>query len=183
MTAPPVIRPYQEQDATQVRVLFIAVNHALAPPPMRAAFEIYVAHALDEEIDRIPAYYGERDGGFWVAEQEGRIVGMFGLEPGSPGALELRRMYVDPSVRRRGIAALMLRYAEAETWRRQFERLELSTSELQPEAVALYKRYGFRLLREVVAEDLSNKTVGGGIRRYHFEKILRHLPGSCPGAT
>jgi putative acetyltransferase len=86
--------------------------------------------------------------------------------------MELRRMYVDPSVRRSGIARLMLRFAEAECRRLNVRRLELSTSELQPAALELYRHTGYRLLREVVAEQASNKTLGGGIRRYHFEKIL-----------
>jgi hypothetical protein len=28
------------------------------------------------------------------------------------------------------------------------------------------------LVREVIAEDISNKTVGGGLRRYYFDKTL-----------
>jgi hypothetical protein len=50
--------------------------------------------------------------------------------------------------------------------------LELSTSELQPAALQLCRNAGYRLLCEVVAEQVSNKTLGGGIRRYHFDKIL-----------
>jgi putative acetyltransferase len=50
--------------------------------------------------------------------------------------------------------------------------LTLSTSELQQAALAFYRRSGFRLLREEVGAAQSNKTVGGGIRRYHFEKEL-----------
>jgi putative acetyltransferase len=42
----------------------------------------------------------------------------------------------------------------------------------KPTAIALYKSKGYRLLREAVAIDSSNKTVGGGIRRFEFEKIL-----------
>jgi len=48
----------------------------------------------------------------------------------------------------------------------------LSTSELQHAALALYRQAGYFLLREEVAETASNKTVGGGIRRYYFAKTL-----------
>ena len=61
------IRPFAEQDAVQVRELFITVNRLLSPPDLRDVFEAYIERALTEEMDRIPAYYGERDGGFWVA--------------------------------------------------------------------------------------------------------------------
>ncbi len=155
-----------------MRALFIAANRLLAPPAMRDAFEASIARALTEEMDRVADYYAERDGGFWVAIRQQQLVGMFGLEPAPPDALELRRMYVDPSARRNGIARLMLRHAEAECRRRNGRKLELSTSELQPAALALYRQAGYQLVREVIAERASNKTLGGGIRRYHFEKIL-----------
>lgn len=172
LSAATVIRPFGESDAAQVRELFIAVNRLLAPPHMRDAFEAYIARSLTEEMDRVAAYYGERGGGFWVAVRAEKVVGMFGLEPAGPDALELRRMYVDPTVRRTGIGRLMLRFAEDECRRLEVRRLELSTSKLQPAALELYRNAGYRLLREVVAEQASNKTLGGGIRRYHFEKIL-----------
>jgi GNAT superfamily N-acetyltransferase len=86
--------------------------------------------------------------------------------------MELRRMYVDPAERRAGIARQMLKFAEEECRRRGIPRLELSTSELQYAALALYRQAGYLLLREEVAETASNKTVGGGIRRYYFAKTL-----------
>jgi GNAT superfamily N-acetyltransferase len=166
------IRPFEERDASRVRELFIIVNRLLSPPNMREVFESYIARSLAEEIDRIPAYYGERGGGFWVAIRDQRIVGMFGLERAGPESLELRRMYVDPSARRRGIAASMLRHAEDECRRLAIDKIELSTSELQSAAVALYMQAGYQLVKEEVALDATNKTIGRGIRRYYFEKGL-----------
>jgi GNAT superfamily N-acetyltransferase len=166
------IRPFIEEDATSVRELFIVVNRLLAPPEMRNKFESYITRSLIEEVDRIATYYGERNGGFWVALMENKIAGMFGLELVARDALELRRMYVDPSVRRSGIARQMLRYAEAECRRRGIPRLELSTSELQGAALELYRAEGYLLVREETAETSSNKTVGAGIRRYYFEKTF-----------
>ena len=79
-------------------------------------------------------------------------------------------MYVDPLARRGGIARSMLRFAEAACARFGARTLELSTSELQPAALALYRNAGYRLVKEATAEAASNKTVGGGIRRFYFEK-------------
>ena len=167
------LRAFAERDAAQVRELFITVNRLLSPPDLRDAFEAYIERALTEEIDRIPAYYGERDGGFWVAVKGDKVVGAFGLERASDNAMELRRMYVDPLARRQGIARQMLEFAESECRRRSVERLELSTAEIQYAAIALYKNTGYRLVRQETAEMSSNKTVGSGIRRYYFEKVLR----------
>src|SRR5215472_12790018 len=153
--------------------LFITVNRLLSPPDLHDAFEAYIERALVEEINRIPAYYGERDGGFWVAVRADKVVGTFGLEPASDEAMELRRMYVDPSARRQGIARQMLQFAEDECRRRSVYRLELSTAEIQRAALSLYRNAGYKLVREEIVEALSNKTVGSGIRRYYLEKILQ----------
>jgi putative acetyltransferase len=167
-----IIREFRPSDAGAVRDLFIRVNRLLAPAHMRDAFEAYIARSLVEEIDRVADYYSERGGGFWVAEEGGTLAGMFGLEASGDHAMELRRMYVDPHMRRRGIARRMLAFAEQECRRRKRPRLDLSTSELQAEALALYRGAGYPEIREEVADAASNKTVGGGIRRYHFSREL-----------
>ncbi len=166
------ILPYSVGHAAAVRELFIRVNRLLAPPAIKDQFESYIERSLAEEIDCIEEYYRDRNGGFWVAIDGNVVVGMFGLEQIAPDVMELRRMYVDPDQRRRGIARKMLAFAEAECGRRGFMRLDLSTSELQREALALYRNAGYRLLREETATEASNKTIGGGIRRYYFSKQL-----------
>jgi len=168
-----LIRAYQGADHEAVRDLFIRVNRELAPAALRDRFEAYIALALREEIDRIGDYYDPAlGGGFWVAAEGETVVGTYGLEPGGAGAFELRRMYVDPAHRRRGIGALLLSHAEATCRGKGASKLVLSTSELQTAAIALYNAAGYRLVREVVAAQASNKTVGGGIRRFEFEKEL-----------
>jgi GNAT superfamily N-acetyltransferase len=166
------IRPFAATDARRVEELFVSVNRLLSPAHLREAFEEYIARSLTEEIRRIADYYGERHGGFWVALEGNRIIGTFGLERTAADAMELRRMYVDPSVRRAGVARQMLQYAEDECRWRNIARLELSTSELQREALAFYRNAGFRFLREEIAEETTNKTVGQGLRRYYFAKKL-----------
>jgi putative acetyltransferase len=166
------IRPFEERDACEVRELFIAVNRLLSPTNLREAFEVYIEQALAEEIDRIAAYYSERNSGFWVATQNESVVGMFGLERASPDAMELRRMYVDPATRRAGIGRRMLCFAEEECRQRGVARVVLSTAEIQEAALALYRKVGYRLVREEIAEAASSKTVGSGLRRFHFEKRL-----------
>ncbi|WP_156944025.1 hypothetical protein [Bradyrhizobium sp. Ec3.3] len=60
-----IIRPFAEEDADQVRRLFVRVNRLLAPPHRAEAFEQYIAVSLDEEIGQISRYYSRRQGGFW----------------------------------------------------------------------------------------------------------------------
>jgi GNAT superfamily N-acetyltransferase len=166
------IRPFADGDAVEVRELFVATNRLLSPPDLRDAFEGYIERSLAEEIDRIADYYCERDGGFWVAMQNKRLVGTFGLERASPDAMELRRMYVAAAARRTGIGRRMLQYAEDECRRRNVKRLELSTAQIQIAALAFYRSAGYQLVREDLAEITSNKTVGAGLRRFYFQKVL-----------
>lgn len=167
------IRRFQPTDATAVRAMFIEINRDLAPEGHEAAFERYIDMSLAEEIDRIEAYYGERRGSFHVVISNGLLIGMLGLEPAGEEAMELRRMYVDRRFRGSGVASAMLVHAEGECRRTDCLRLVLSTSERQKAALAFYRRSGFRQLHEEIAEAASNKTVGGGIRRFHFEKRLK----------
>jgi len=184
LSAEVTIRPFADDDAPQVRELFIVVNRLLSPPDLRDAFEAYIERALAEEIDRITAYYEQRDGSFWVAMQNDKLVGTFGLERPSPD-MELRRMHVDPGARRRGIARQMLRFTEDECRRRKISKLELSTSELQNAALAFYNNSGYRLVREDLVQTGSNKTVGAGVRLCEYQLSspsdrLRGFPESLP---
>ena len=173
MSSSILIRPYQHEDHAAVRDLFIRVNRELAPAALRDRFEAYIELALWEEIDRIRDYYDPARGhGFWVAVEGGALVGNYGLEAAGEGRFEIRRMYVDPAHRRRGIGALLLAHAEATCRHGGASKVILSTSELQAAAIALYKSAGYRLVREVVATGATNKTVGGGIRRFEFDKSL-----------
>ena len=170
------IVPFSAQYAEDVRALFIAINRALAPADRREAFEAYIARSLEEEIGRIEDYYTKAGGLFRLAFTGDTLRGMYGLEPLDAARIELRRMYVAPNFQRRGLARQMLLDAERQAVSRGYEKLVLSTSELQQAALGLYSSAGFDLIREEIAETASNKTVGGGIRRFHFEKRLGREP-------
>ena len=177
-TMPPgnaaLLRPYADRDAAKVRDLFVRINRELAPVFMSEAFERCIALALRDEIGRIPDYYRPSPGsGFWVAEDaQGTLLGMFGLEPAAAEAAELRRMYVAPGARGRGLARAMLAEAERLCLTAGLRRLVLSTSELQLAALRLYRNAQYRLVGDEVAGEATIKTVGSGLRRYHFEKVL-----------
>lgn len=172
MNNPVEIRPYQDSDEEMVLHLFKVVNRLLAPADLKNRFEDYIASSIEEEIGRIRDYYREHEGSFWVAVCGTRLAGMFGLETAGNSAMELRRMYVDPTFRRQGIARQMLHFAEEHCRAQSIGTLELSTSELQPAALSLYHASGYRLIRQDVAETATNKTIGSGIVRSYFSKNL-----------
>lgn len=59
------------------------------------------------------------------------------------GDAELKRMYVVPAARGRGLARAMLRHLEQTALEAGRTRVVLETGELQPEAIALYKSEGY----------------------------------------
>jgi len=81
---------------------------------------------------------------FLIARLEGRPVGCAALRPIDAKAAEVRRMYVAPSVRRRGIARRLLAELEGKAGEFDYAILRLETGNRQPEAIALYESFGFR---------------------------------------
>ena len=87
-----------------------------------------------------------------VAEGRGAfVVACIGGEPGGCGAIrridagtgEIKRMYVAPSLRGRGIGVHLLATLEAEARRLGLSRIVLESGTRQPEALGLYRRAGY----------------------------------------
>lgn len=80
---------------------------------------------------------------FLVAELDGRPVACGGLRLLEPGVAEVKRMYVDPSVRGRGLARQLLRELVDGARAAGLAQVRLETGSEQPESVALYVSEGF----------------------------------------
>lgn len=78
-----------------------------------------------------------------VADLDGLPVGCGGLRPYGADAGEVKRMYVDPAVRGKGVARSLLAALVAHARQVGMRRLLLETGTEQPEAVALYEREGW----------------------------------------
>ncbi|WP_170479982.1 GNAT family N-acetyltransferase [Ruegeria arenilitoris] len=172
MVAQIVIRGFEKGDIDDVRSIFIEANRDIAPNDMADAFEDYIVISLQKEFDDIEGYYSDRNGGFFVAELSDRVIGMYGLETVRDGVAELRRMYLRLDSRGMGLGKKLFDHSIRTARSMGFTKLLLSTSELQLPALNLYRSYGLRETKTETAEKQSNKTIGGGIIRYHFEADL-----------
>ncbi len=85
----------------------------------------------------------EGRGGFFIAYLAGEAVGCGAVRRAEPGVAEIKRMYVAPAARGRGVGRLILVALEEEARRLGARRLLLETGPRQPEAIALYERAGF----------------------------------------
>jgi GNAT superfamily N-acetyltransferase len=83
-------------------------------------------------------------GVFLVAESDGVPAGCGSWRELSPGVAEIKRMYVEPAFRRRGLAQLIVAALEDGAARAGHRSVVLNTGRQQPEALALYAKLGYR---------------------------------------
>lgn len=78
-----------------------------------------------------------------ATDDDGTPVGCGALRPLGPGSAEVKRMYVVPQARRRGVSKALLAALEAEACDRGWTTLRLETGPEQPEAIGLYTGAGY----------------------------------------
>jgi GNAT superfamily N-acetyltransferase len=77
-------------------------------------------------------------------DDDGTAIGCGALRRIADGVGELKRMYVVPSARGRGVARTLLAALEEDARTRGWTTLRLETGPRQPEAIALYTGAGYR---------------------------------------
>jgi putative acetyltransferase len=86
----------------------------------------------------------EKGGGYFVVAREAdQAIGCGGFVPADERCAEIKRMFVQSSARRRGIARQILRHLEAEIYRRGFRSIVLETGRDNVGARALYGAEGY----------------------------------------
>jgi GNAT superfamily N-acetyltransferase len=114
---------------------------------MRAEIaEIYPGLELDgPEMPKAgPTELSPPTGAFLVGWLDGEAVCCGGVKRLPDGACEIKKMYVRPEVRGRGVARALLYALEDEARRLGFEIARLDTGPRQPHARALYEAEGYR---------------------------------------
>jgi GNAT superfamily N-acetyltransferase len=79
----------------------------------------------------------------YLAEVDGQPVGTCGLKQVTPQVAEIKRMYVDPALRRRGVGRMLLDRVIDDGRAAGYRTLQLETVVWMVEAHALYRRCGF----------------------------------------
>lgn len=159
----PELRPVRDDDADGMIAL------------VEAAYDEYPGCVLDLpgiDADLVaPATSArEADVVMWVVTDAGRVVGSVGAGPRAPeGEVELKRLYVAASHRRRGLAAGLVELVEQRARELAATHVELWSDTRFADAHRLYERLGYRPTgRTRHLGDPSDTT------EYHFRRELEH---------
>jgi GNAT superfamily N-acetyltransferase len=81
-----------------------------------------------------------------VALLENQAIGCGAIRAYAPDVMEVKRMFVLPEYRGKGIAGAVL--SELETWATElgYARCILETGQMQPEAIRLYQKSGYAII-------------------------------------
>lgn len=97
----------------------------------------------DADLRDIQASYLSEGGAFRILECDGRIAGSYGLYPTTRQTCELRKMYLLPKLKGRGLGKKMMADALRMAKDMGFVEMTLETNSCLKEALGLYRKYGF----------------------------------------
>ncbi|MDP1828798.1 MAG: GNAT family N-acetyltransferase [Archangium sp.] len=97
----------------------------------------------DAQLAELPASYTDGGGAFFVAVDVEDLIGTAGIALVEPGLFELRKMYLRPGARGRGVGQLLFDACLAHVRAHGGRRIVLDTTEQMTAAIAFYERNGF----------------------------------------
>jgi GNAT superfamily N-acetyltransferase len=106
-----------------------------------AVAELNVRYPGDVGLEPLPA-----TGHHFVAVVDGAAIGVVVLIGVRPGLDEVKRLYVEPGQRGRGVARSLIKALEDRANARGTDVVRLETGTRQPEAMALYESLGYSLI-------------------------------------
>jgi putative acetyltransferase len=126
----------QEQIAA-IRELFLEYAQSLS---FSLCFQ-----SFDKELAGLPGDYAPPDGRMLLATSEGQAAGCVALHRIEDGICEMKRLYVRPQFRGKGLGKALAERVINEARAIGYEKLRLDTVESEMRAaVAMYRQLGFR---------------------------------------
>ncbi len=98
---------------------------------------------FEEELATLPGNYTRPTGCLLLAKVDGGNVGCVALRQLEPGIAELKRLFVQPAFRGRGIAKSLTEQALAFARRTGYRAVRLDTLREMGAAISLYTAFGF----------------------------------------
>ncbi len=130
-----MVRTYRKQDSEGVRALILSVLKQEYPFDMNAY--------ADSDINDIEGtYLGERNT-FLVFQNGNRIVGTVGIKSDSDKTALLRRLFVAPDERKKGIGSSLLAESISFCRDKGYKEIVFRATDRMGAAMSLIKKHGF----------------------------------------
>ena len=133
-----------------------ALVQAETPSQIAQARELFLEYAqslgfslcfqnFDKELGSLPGEYASPEGRLLLAEYESKVAGCVALHKLEPGTCEMKRLYLRPQFRGKGLGRVLTDRIIAEAREIGYERMRLDTVEpVMKDAVAMYRKLGFK---------------------------------------
>ena len=148
------IRQFRAADAEAVRNLFAHAQDDAAEiysstEADREGFHEYIDGALNHDLAHVEESYLRRRGSnFWIAELDGEFVGCIGAYRRDDEEAEIRRLAVDRSARRKGVASRLMDEAEEFCRNAGYARSIVWTANHMSAAIAFLRHRGYHELED-----------------------------------
>ncbi len=111
---------------------------------------------FDRELAELPGDYAPPEGRLLLAEYEGLLAGCIGLHKIGPTICEMKRLYLRPQFRGKGLGRALVDRIIAEARQIGYKRMRLDTVEpVMKDAVAMYRRIGFQEIAPYCANPIA----------------------------
>ena len=132
------------RDGSRARMRALPYDDGVAQALVEAVQQEYVLRYGGRDAAPVdPSEFLPPAGLFLVAEIGGVPAGCGAWRVYPPGGVEIKRLYVAPAFRRRGLAQELMSELETTAVRAGHRSVVLNTGQRQPEAVALYAELGY----------------------------------------
>ena len=112
--------------------------------------------SFDKELAELPGHYAPPDGRLLLAEYNGDLAGCVALHKLEPGVCEMKRLYLRPQFRRKGLGRDLAERIAAEARHIGYQHMRLDTVEpIMKDAVVMYRKLGFSEIAPYCANPIS----------------------------
>ncbi|MGA2377459.1 MAG: GNAT family N-acetyltransferase [Candidatus Sulfotelmatobacter sp.] len=134
----------------------LTLTQAQSPAQIAQARELFLEYAqslgfslcfqnFDKELAGLPGDYAPPAGRLLLAEWEGQLAACVALHKLEPDTCEMKRLYLRPQFRGKGIGRTLAERIIAEARQIGYRRMRLDTVEpVMKDAVAIYRKLGFK---------------------------------------
>src|ERR1700758_208205 len=152
----PTVSPDSASVASSSALVGVEILQAESDSQIASIRELFLEYAqslgfslcfqsFDQELAGLPGDYAPPDGRLLVMEYEGEVAGCVALHKLEPGICEMKRLYLRPAFRGKGLGRRLAETILNEARSIGYQSVRLDTVErMMRDAVGLYRALGFR---------------------------------------